>query len=227
MAKPEPTPPTSLRDRKQSMYQALILDNAEQVFAEAGFERAGVKVVAARAGISLATLYAYFPNKLDLYRAVHARRLDELRSAVLPAGRGVDALDRMLLAIEGYVAFHMAHPHYLRMHLREGNAWSAADGLRTDEQAEAWARGQDSMARTFRDGIRHGLFVDDDPVTMARTTNALHQVALTRWIEGGMKTSPEQLLRGVRAQFIRAFCEPDRVPSLLKERGRRAKAGAS
>lgn len=225
--KPEPTPRDRLRDAKQSMYRTLILDIAEEVFADAGFDGAGVKVVAARAGISLATLYARFPNKLELYRAVQARRLGELMTAVRPAGRGADALDRMLLAIEGYVAFHMAHPHYLRMHLREGNAWSVREGLRTEEQAEAWSRGQASMARTFRDGIRAGLFVDDDPVRMARTTNALHQVALTMWIEGGMKESTEQLLGGVRAQFIRAFCVPGRIQALLTQRAHRSPGAAS
>lgn len=214
----ETTPQARLRDAKLSLVQAHILDVAEQVFGAAGFVGARVRDVAARAGISLATLYAHFPNKLELYRAVHARRLGELRRAVRPAGRGADPLDRMLIAIEGYVAFHVAHPDYLRMHLQEGIAWSARDGLRTAEQARAWSRGQEDMARTFRDGTRAGLFVDDDPVSMARATNALHQVALTRWLETGMKEPAEALLPRVKAQFIRAFCAPTRVPRLLATR---------
>jgi len=207
-----------LRDAKDVMYRALILDSAEEVFAEAGFEHAQVKDVAGRAGISLATLYARFPTKLELYRAVHARRLGDLMARAVRPAKGADALDRMLDAIEAYVAFHVAHPHYLGMHLRDGNAWSVREGLRTGEQVEAWTRGQERMVKTFREGIRAGLFVDDDPVWMARTTNALHQVALTMWAEGGKKMAVETLLSRVRAQFIRTFCVPELVPSLLARR---------
>jgi len=224
----EPTGEARLSEAKVAMYRAVILDVAEELFAQEGFDRAAVRVVASRAGISLTTLYAHFPNKLELYRGVHARRLGDLmRVAVRAPDAAADALDRLVGAVDGYVAFHVAHPAYLRMHLRDGNAWSVREGLRTEEQAAAWTRGQSAMVRAFRDGIRDGLFVEEDPVWMARSTNALHQVALTLWAEGGGKLPLRDLLSRVRAQFVRTFCQPSRVPELLERVGKRPPPGAA
>ena len=58
-----------IRDARQAMYRDHILDAAEEVFAENGYEAAKVQSVAAQAGVSLATLYGVFETKWDLYRA--------------------------------------------------------------------------------------------------------------------------------------------------------------
>ena len=68
------TAQSRLRDARQLMYQGLVLDAAESIFAEHGYEAAKVQSIASAAGVSLATLYAAFPTKWDVYRAVHARR---------------------------------------------------------------------------------------------------------------------------------------------------------
>lgn len=47
-----------------------IIHAAGKVFAEAGYERANMRMVAERAGISKATLYAYFRGKSALVEAV-------------------------------------------------------------------------------------------------------------------------------------------------------------
>ncbi len=47
-----------------------ILDKASQVFAEVGYERTSMAEISARVGGSKATLYRYFPSKMDLFLEV-------------------------------------------------------------------------------------------------------------------------------------------------------------
>jgi AcrR family transcriptional regulator len=208
----------SLKRAKKQMYRTHILDVAEQVFAQYGFEGTQVKMVATQAQISLSTLYSGFSNKMDLYRAVHARRLEDLMKRVAHAGAlRRPPLEQMLAGMQVYVGFHMEHPNYLRMHLQEGNAWSQAHGLLSPEQLVNWEVGLKRMAKTFRAGMKSGVFVKGDPVLAARTTNAMHQVTLSHWVEEGMRTKPEKMVLQIHRQFIRAFCEPSQMIQILSE----------
>ncbi|WP_231984904.1 helix-turn-helix domain-containing protein, partial [Mycobacterium sp. E796] len=44
-----------------------LLDTGAAMFARAPYEDVSMEDIAARAGVSRATLYHYFPNKRDLY----------------------------------------------------------------------------------------------------------------------------------------------------------------
>jgi len=59
-----------------------ILDATIQVLLRVGKERLTTTRVALRAGVSVGTLYQYFPNKSALLQAVLKRHLDEVTDAV-------------------------------------------------------------------------------------------------------------------------------------------------
>lgn len=59
-----------------------ILDNAAQVFAEQGMDKASMSQIAAHAGVSKALLYHYYPSKDALIFAIILTHLQELDSAV-------------------------------------------------------------------------------------------------------------------------------------------------
>lgn len=190
------------------MYREHILDAAEQVFAEHGYESAKVQAVASAAGVSLATLYGVFETKWDLYRGVHARRTQALYDHVRARGEAEgDLLDRMLTGITTYIEFHMQHTNYLRMHLREQHVWSTSETLESPEQIEAWTRGVGMMSKAFALGQQAGVYHrDDPPELMARTNQAMHQVRLADWVHRGMKEDVETITTQVHRQFIRVFC---------------------
>lgn len=58
-----------------------ILDAAERVFADRGFEAAAIRDIAARARVTLPVLYYHFGSKTGLIEAVLRRRLDPIRQA--------------------------------------------------------------------------------------------------------------------------------------------------
>lgn len=59
-----------------------ILDATVQVLLRVGKERLTTTKVASRAGVSVGTLYQYFPNKSALVQAALKRHLDEVTEAV-------------------------------------------------------------------------------------------------------------------------------------------------
>jgi AcrR family transcriptional regulator len=209
-----------IRDARQAMYREHVLDAAELVFAEHGYEAAKVNSVAANAGISLATLYGVFETKWDLYRGVHGRRTAMLAEHTRLRGNVEgDLLDRMLAGIMAYIEFHMAHPAYLRMHLREGHIWSTSSTLTAPEQIAAWEAGLAQMAKAFTLGIEGGFYYDDErPEMMARTVLGMHQVRLADWVDRGMIETVDEMEVMVRRQFVRAFVKPSLAAARLEKK---------
>ncbi len=200
-----------IKDARQELYREHILDAAEAIFAEAGYEEAKVGAMATAAGVSLTTLYRSFETKWHIYRAVHARRTEALAAHVRArtSSEGTQ-LDRFLSGVFAYIEFHMLNPNYLRMHLRDGYFWSSVASVnRSPEQLEAWTQGLATATRMFESGVRAGIFIEGErPELMARTMIAMHQARLADWVDRGMKDSIEQLTQAVRRELVRTFCPP-------------------
>ena len=59
-----------------------VLAGAREVFAELGYERASVDLIAARAGVSKATVYNHFADKKALFVAAAVEESDEMRAGL-------------------------------------------------------------------------------------------------------------------------------------------------
>lgn len=62
--------------------KAALLDAATEVFMEVGFSGANMTTIAKRAGASKETLYARYPNKLQLFAALLERKSSSLREVI-------------------------------------------------------------------------------------------------------------------------------------------------
>lgn len=89
-----PRSATAVLDPRKTPVQArsavtvdAILSATVQVLLAVGHDRLTTTRVAARAGVSVGTLYQYFPNKQALLRAVLERHLGEVVAAVERACR--------------------------------------------------------------------------------------------------------------------------------------------
>jgi AcrR family transcriptional regulator len=75
------------RERTKAQNRAAILEAAREVFAELGYDAAGVRDVIRRTELASGTFYNYFPDKESVFRAV----LDESAQAVRLRLRAVRA----------------------------------------------------------------------------------------------------------------------------------------
>jgi AcrR family transcriptional regulator len=87
-----------------------LLDAAEAVFGESGYERASITELTRRAGVAQGTFYVYFPDKqsifVELVRALSHQVRQEMAQAV------ADLTDRLAIEREGFrVFFAFIHHH--------------------------------------------------------------------------------------------------------------------
>ena len=106
---------TQLSPRKaprQSRSQATvtaILDATARILVERGFAAASTNAVAERAGVSVGSLYQYFPNKEALIAALHARHGEQMMAVIQRAlTKAMDATldDALSGLIEATVEAH-------------------------------------------------------------------------------------------------------------------------
>jgi AcrR family transcriptional regulator len=90
----------SRRERRIAARRAQILNAAESVFSEKGYERATTRDIAERADVSEGTLYNYFGSKSDLLNAVAQSFADDITSEIaqIEAGNLQDMMAELLSA---------------------------------------------------------------------------------------------------------------------------------
>ena len=204
-------PRDEARRAREDVYRGHIVEAAERVFAERGFEAAKVQEISALAGLSMGTIYGLFAGKTELFRAILEERGQELLRAVREvAGREAPARTTLDALLETYIDYFLAHPGFLRLHLRSGTSWALGPTAGTDAQVKLWQEIHALQADIFRRGITAGEFVDEDPSYLARLFSVMDQVLLADWVAGGMQAGRDELVRRLRGQVERAFGVPQR-----------------
>jgi len=210
----------SLRDKKRELYRGAVLDAAERVFGEVGYEATKVQRIAAEAGVSLTTLYSVLPSKWEIYRAVNRRRLNEVMSLAQDMfQRDASSLDTLIAATRMQLAFFMRHRDFTKMQLKEVTAWSTIELLRSPEQIEALGAGLELSANLLRQGIKDGYLIDDDPELMARMLIASQQVRLAMWMDRGCKEDPDRVADAALRHLLRSYCKTEHLGSALAAAG--------
>ena len=101
------------RAARNDVYRQHILEAAEQVFAENGFDNAKLQDISKLAEVSMGTIYAIFASKEELFRGIlDTRGADLLEVARASTQADADpraALDRL---IEAYIDYFLAHPSF-------------------------------------------------------------------------------------------------------------------
>ena len=146
------------KERNPDRSRSAILDAAERLFAEKGYEATSLHDVGAAAGVSRGTPGYFFGAKSDLYRAVLDRMFAEVREAVRAGRARALASSRepagiLAGAVSDYFDFLAARPNFVRLIERE-----ALGGGALLAGASHLTAGQDALA-----AISAELGLDDAP----------------------------------------------------------------
>jgi len=158
-----------------------ILQAAAETFARLGYARATTNKIARRAGVSVGSLYQYFPHKDSLLATLqerHRAEVDEVvHGALVRLGNPAVALeDTLRELLGGLVALHRANPALTRA--LSGSVLSQSAVAEFPHQGDSEEGRARAIGRLLaaRPDVRHG-----DPTAMgavlARTTSQL-----TRWL---------------------------------------------
>lgn len=101
-----PESPTTPRDPAEDPRKAAILRSARKPFMSAGYAATRIEPIAREAGVSTATLYAYYPSKEDLFAAVIVDAADDFERHMKKVGLGSGgARERLTHFMSAYAAF--------------------------------------------------------------------------------------------------------------------------
>jgi TetR/AcrR family transcriptional regulator len=146
------------RVRNPDRSRAAILDAAERLFAEQGYDATSLNQVGAAAGVSRGTPGYFFGSKAELYQAVLDRSFTEVRDAVrkgraraLASNESPETI--LAGAVSDYFDFLAARPNFIRLIERE-----ALNGVRLPESVSHLSAGQEALA-----AISAELGLDDSP----------------------------------------------------------------
>lgn len=195
-----------LKEARRKAYRQVIVEAAERVFADRGFEAAKIHNIADEAGVSVGTIYSVFGSKSELFSVVLTHRLPELlqlcRDAAIHAST---SLDRLVEGLNAYIVYMLEHPDHLQIHLRE-HAWGLGPTRATPEQLEAYRDGLNLEAAILKEAIDEGIVIDEDPHRLARCITAVHQVQLWDWLENGRTEEPARVAARIDRLFRQMFC---------------------
>jgi AcrR family transcriptional regulator len=139
-----------------------ILVAAHEHFAAFGYRRTGIAEIARDAGVAAGTLYRYFANKEEIFRAV-MRELNDAwlaraREALAGPGTAIERLTRLGAAS---VAFNRENALITSVYRRDGEIIFAP--LLEELHEELLRQNVGMIADVIRDGIREGTLRDVDP----------------------------------------------------------------
>ena len=92
-----------------------LLDAAEAVFAERGYDAASLGDIADRVGVRPQAIYNHFRGKWELYEAVLERLLDPFLALLEDAARTPEGGSRSGAAIARDIAYHARNPNLARI----------------------------------------------------------------------------------------------------------------
>lgn len=158
------------QSRSRSTVDA-ILDATARVLVERGHAATNTNLVAERAGVSVGSLYQYFPNKLALIHALHARHARDMAASMARAFRpqpGETLRAALTRVIEASV-----HAHQVDADLHRALQQCEELGLPDDERDEAHAKIR-QLVRELLDVHRAEIAVSDLELAAFMLVHALH-----------------------------------------------------
>lgn len=200
------TLPQPRRIPRQSRSRALveaILEATARVLSERGYAGTNTNLVAERAGVSVGSVYQYFPHKDSLVTALHERHAQHMHAAMVSAladSQPLDLRGKLAAIVHAWLAAHLVDPELHRVLEQEFPFFDAPQAQNpTDHSIQ-------SRIRQLLEDHRHELVQPDlDLATwMAlRTMEALIHAAV---IPPGAPHPPAQIERAMVDMLCSYLC---------------------
>lgn len=169
-----------------------LLDAAVEAFAESGYDAATTRDIAARAGISPASLDVHYPTKGALLghlsRVGHTAALRLVEHALKLPG---DSPRRLHALVAAFVAWHAEHHTVARVVQYELRSLDPEDRAAVTDLRHRLER---LVEEEVRRGVKAGTLTTDHPRQAARAILSLG-VDVARWYEPSGPESPARLGR--------------------------------
>jgi AcrR family transcriptional regulator len=180
----------AFRAKQRDAAALALMEAAERVIAEKGYEGATMQDIALRAGCAAGTTYLYFPGKEELFHAIVTRHVvavaEQTRAAL---GTKTRAIARLQDCIEVLVRYFNDHRDFFRIF------YSALPGGRAHVRSnlrgaalDAFEESRKLQIEVVREGQREGTIRRDLPA--AELVDFIHGVNIVTFARWAMVDRP-------------------------------------
>jgi AcrR family transcriptional regulator len=177
------------RQEEKDRRRSEIVDAADDLYRELGWDAVTMDSVARRARLSRALVYVYFKDKRDLHFAIADRAMEVLRARFEDASsRARTGLEQIEAVGRAYMAYGLEFPHYFdacaRLELRATEA--PEPGSQEASALDTGRKVHEVVVASLLVGQRDGSIRADvgDPEVTSRVlwgfTHGLIQIAITK-----------------------------------------------
>ena len=191
---------TATKRTKGSLTAERILDAAEPLFAERGYEGASLREIARRAQIQQPGLYNHFASKADLYAAVLDRALSPMAAAMQKHFRNAGPRAALIELTDVMTDLLLDHPKMASLFQQalQGDGESVGNQLMQGWLDRLLTQGLEAMGAAKRkDADRAELALQVIAMFNLTTGYFLSQRALASMVDGDI-TDPKNIARQKR-----------------------------
>ena len=147
-----------------------ILDVAEKVFSDLGFDGASTRTISGEAGVNMAMLNYYFGSKEGLFLAVFNRKISSFQNILQNIGSddSISAWDKIEKYIDLYVQRVVSNNCFQKMLYQELSMQRRGD--LADNISEILMKNVSELQKIIQDGIDKGEFNKDIYVQLVIAT---------------------------------------------------------
>jgi TetR/AcrR family transcriptional regulator len=174
------------REREKLRQRQEMLAAALDLFSQKGYHNVSMHEIAVQAEFAIGTLYKFFQNKEDLYRALVLEQCDRFEAATLRAlDSPGDEVEKLRNYVRTKTQWFRQHLPFVRLFLAEsrGVSFNIQAGLK-DELRQRYYNFLESIASIFEQGIKNRRFKSiADPYYLAVALDSVVDGSLLLWLD--------------------------------------------
>lgn len=176
----------SRKEREYRRHRQEILEAALELFSEKGFHNVSMNEIAQKAEFAVGTMYKFFENKEDLYKALVLEQADKFHRALTAAIEGPgNEIERIRNYVKAKGEVFSANVSVIRLYFAEtrGASFSVRAGL-DSEIRERYGHFLEILTSVFASGMEKKRFKKiADPYHLAVTIDSVTNAFLFLWLE--------------------------------------------
>jgi TetR/AcrR family transcriptional regulator, mexJK operon transcriptional repressor len=193
-----------------------ILDAAERLFAERGFDGVAIEAIAAASCVSKVTIYSNFGDKGAIFEEIVKRETERLAHDIADVGSNGTTLQDRLTRFGVTLVATFSQPCHIALDKSVGLAAQNNPGLAARFFAAGPGRVRDLLAQILADAAAKGEITVEDPRAAAEDLLSLwlgFRTIERRFLVGKAMTQDEYQSRVSRsvAMFLRGMGAPEAV----------------
>jgi len=154
------------KEREKEMRRMDIIDTAEKLFFEKGYENITMADIAEEAELARSTLYLYFKNKKEIYLAISVRGTEILNEMFKECyNKGETGIEKVKMLMMAFYRFYKEYPDYYNVNWSTYKVLLDHDLPKMGEIKRIRMEGFSFFGKALQEGIEDkSIRSDIDPV---------------------------------------------------------------